>query len=195
MFMQQHAMLHSARMVEDIPWSFDDEILDDLRDEQFRAIPPNGGHSIAWCIWHITRIEDVTMNILVAGSRQLLEQDNWYKRLKVKACDTGNAMSTNEIAKMSATIDFDSLRAYRLAVGRRTRQIVTPLTVEEIKTKVDPVRLEKLLVTGAVVPDAQDLIDYWGKRTVAGLMLMPASRHILVHLNECLKIKNKLRKL
>jgi hypothetical protein len=104
-------------------------------------------------------------------------------------------MSTNEIAKMSATIDFDSLRAYRLAVGRRTRQIVTPLTVEEIKTKVDPVRLEKLLVTGAVVPDAQDLIDYWGKRTVAGLMLMPASRHILVHLNECLKIKNKLRKL
>jgi hypothetical protein len=194
MFLQQHAMLHSSKMVGDQPWSFDDEILDDLTDAQFRKIPPGSEHSIVWCIWHITRIEDITINMLVAGGRQLFEQDGWYERLQVRAHDTGNAMSPDEIAELSASVECQALRAYRLAVGRRTRQIVAPLRVEDIKVKVDPARLEQVLAAGAVVPEAQGLIDYWGGRTIAGLLLMPASRHILVHLNECLRIKGKLSK-
>ena len=47
------------------------------------------------------------------------------------------------------------------------------------------------MTEGAVVEEARDLIDYWGKRTIAGLLLMPATRHNLVHLNEALRLKRR----
>jgi hypothetical protein len=43
----------------------------------------------------------------------------------------------------------------------------------------------------AVLEAASDITDYWGKRTIAGLLLMPATRHNLVHLNEALRLKQK----
>ncbi len=39
----------------------------------------------------------------------------------------------------------------------------------------------------------RDLIDYWGNRTFAGLLLMPPTRHNMVHLNEAYRIKNRRR--
>jgi hypothetical protein len=34
--------------------------------------------------------------------------------------------------------------------------------------------------------------EYWGGLTLAGLLLMPPTRHNLIHLNECVKIKKKV---
>jgi hypothetical protein len=45
---------------------------------------------------------------------------------------------------------------------------------------------------GAVVEDAKGLIDYWSKRKISGLLLMPPTRHCFIHLNEALKIKKKV---
>lgn len=56
---------------------------------------------------------------------------------------------------------------------------------------VKPSRLQRVLDEGAVVEAARDLTEYWGRRDIAGLLLMPATRHNLVHLNESLKIKRK----
>ena len=44
---------------------------------------------------------------------------------------------------------------------------------------------------GAVDEIASWLIDYWSKRNIAELLLMPATRHNLVHLNKCLRLKHK----
>ena len=74
LFLSQHAMLHAAAMSQSGLWSFADEIWRDLSEEAARRIPPNGEHSIAWIIWHLARIEDVTMNLLVAGSPQRLHR-------------------------------------------------------------------------------------------------------------------------
>jgi len=78
---------------------------------------------------------------------------------------------------------------------RRTREIVKRLTPDEIKQKVDAARLRRVLEEGAVVKEAQGLLDYWGKRTIAGLLLMPATRHPFVHLNEMARIKQKCKEL
>jgi hypothetical protein len=36
------------------------------------------------------------------------------------------------------------------------------------------------------------LSDYWSKKTIAGLLLMPPTRHNFVHLNEAARIRQKL---
>ena len=78
LFLHQHAELHSAAMTSNAAWSFPDAVLKGLSDAQLRHIPVNQEHSIAWCFWHMARIEDVTMNLLVGGRSQiLLEATGW----------------------------------------------------------------------------------------------------------------------
>jgi RimJ/RimL family protein N-acetyltransferase len=197
LFLTQHAMLHSAKASTEEalaePWSFEDGILDDMTEEQIRRVPHNCEHSVAWIIWHIARCEDITMNLLVAGSPQVLNQGGWVDRINLPICHAGNEMDAVDVARFSDALDIDALRAYRVAVGRRTREIVKQLGPEDLKRKVDPVRLQHIWDEGAVVEAASGIVDYWGRRNVAGLLLMPASRHLIIHLNEALKLKRRRR--
>ncbi|HZU87393.1 MAG TPA: DinB family protein [Anaerolineaceae bacterium] len=194
LFLAQHAMLHAADVSGSNLYSFDNELWHGLSDEAARRIPPGEEHSIAWMIWHLARIEDVTMNLLLAGQAQLYLQDAWMERLKISFRDTGNSLDPVEIAGLSAAIDIPALRAYRIAVGRRTREVVQHLQPQEVKKKVLPARLERVQAEGAVTAAAQWLLDYWGGLTISGLLLMPPTRHNLVHLNEAIRIKRRVLK-
>lgn len=191
-FMIQHAMVHSKKMSRMGVWSFEDELWQGLTNEQFRTIPPKDEHSIAWIIFHIARIEDITMNMLIAGTAQVYKRDKWAKKLKSTIHHSANKMDTNSVRILSSSLDMDALREYRLSVGKRTREIVRKIRPEEFSQKVEPVRLEKLLKEGAMIEDAMEIIDYWSKRTIAGLLLMPPTRHNFLHLNEAFRIKTKL---
>jgi len=192
LFMNQHAMVHSAEMSKSKLYSFEDEVWQDLTEEAVRSIPRNCKHSIAWIIWHIARIEDVTMNLLVAGSSQVLRSDDWLRRMKIKFRHTGNGMDDEDVAELSAQIDIVALRAYRVAVGRRTRKIVKKLQQKELKQKVEPSRLQRIWNEGAMVESARGIVNYWGRRNIAGLLLMPPTRHCFLHLNEARRLKQKV---
>lgn len=192
LFLSQHARLHVAEMAQSEPWSYEDQVLEGLTEGQIRLLPPGVEHSIAWILWHIARIEDVTMNMLVAGRPQILIAGNWLEHLGVTVRHTGNAMKPEEVDELSTRVDLKALRTYRMGVGRGTRQIVKGLKPEDLKRKVSASRLQTLLDEGAVLPGARGLIDYWGKRNIAGLLLMPPTRHVIVHLNEASRVKRKM---
>lgn len=191
LFLRQHAMLHSQEVAKTAAWSFEDTVFEDISEAMVRRIPRNREHSVAWCIWHAARIEDVTMNLLVAGSEQLFVRDGWHKRLKITVRDTGNGMDATTVAELSNVIDIEALRTYRVAIGRRTQAIVQELQPGQQHEKVAASRLERVMAEGAVAESEQGLIDYWGKRTVAGLLLMPPTRHNMVHLNEAWQLKQR----
>jgi hypothetical protein len=191
LFFEVHAQMHSARVSDGDSWSFEDALMDDLDEDVFRRIPKNQDHSIAWCLWHIARIEDVTMNLLVVDQAQVFFQNQWLARLGISRPDCGNAMSLEEMIDLSQTIDMQSLRTYRREVGKRTRQIVEALSADDLRQPVNPVRIERVWDEDALVEAAQGIADYWASRNIAGLLLMPASRHCLTHLNEALKLKHR----
>src|SRR5690606_8940709 len=97
-----------------------------------------------------TRIEDVTMNVLVNNNQQVLHTGNWNTRLKVDYIHTGNGMIEEDVAKLSSNIDISALLAYRMEVGRKTREIVTRMELGEFKGKVDARRIKVLEDQGAV---------------------------------------------
>ncbi|EQE04021.1 hypothetical protein [Clostridioides difficile] len=33
------------------------------------------------------------------------------------------------------------------------------------------------------------LLDFWGNKDIAGILLMPPTRHVILHLNDCCKWK------
>jgi hypothetical protein len=193
LFLDHHAMVHSAKMSQSGLWSFEDEVLEGLTEADIRSIPENEEHSIAWVLWHLARIEDVTMNMLVAGSPQIFYDDNWLMKMEFISSETGNALDQASIAILSTVINIDALRAYRICVGRRTREIVKQLQPDKFKQKVQPDRLEQVIAEGAVVEATRWLTDYWSKKTIAGLLLMPPTRHNFLHLNEAARLKQKLR--
>ncbi len=193
LFLVQHAATHPAEMSGSGAWSFADEVLLGLDESALRYLPPGCEHSIAWVLWHLARIEDVTLNLLVAGSPQVFQSADWRERLGADIEHTGNGMDIDAVRAFSQKVSIEALHAYRLAVGRRTREIAQTIEPGILKQKVDSARLKTIREQNAVLPEAGEIITYWGGRTLAGLLLMPATRHNFLHLNEALRIRQHLR--
>jgi len=197
LFLEQHAWLYASELTQMPVRTLEDELFHDTTDEILRMYPvstPDTKNSILWHIWHVTRIEDMTMNVLVHHNDQVYETGDWHKQLHIDYVHSGNEMTEDEIADLSAQIDIPSLLRYRLAVGRKTREIITSLQSGEFKRKVETKQIKVLEERCAVKKEAAWLLDYWGKKTVAGLMLMPATRHNFVHLNKSIRIKQLMQK-
>lgn len=133
------------------------------------------------------------MNVLVSDEEQVFLSGNWEGKMEISFTHSGNDMSEEDIAELSSKINLDALIEYRSAVGKRTRQIVSSLQKGQLKEKVAPSKIKRLFDENAVAIESKWLADYWGKKTIAGLLLMPATRHPYMHLNKCVQIKNKYR--
>jgi len=194
-FLHHHAMVHSNQLGAGDVHSFQDEILQDVTDEQLRIIPPGHANSALWMIWHITRIEDATINVLLAGAPQVFHRGKWQTKLHSPFVDVGNGMSETETRDLSQSVDIKALFKYRLAVARRTQEAVQMLKAERLQEKPPSVRVERLAEDGTVRENADWLLSYWGGHPGFNLLLMPGSRHQLVHWNEIGRMLPKLRRL
>jgi hypothetical protein len=194
LLLQMHSLVHSKGVYGGGSDTFLDEVWEDLTDKAFRTMPTVKDDTVAWNIWHITRIEDLTANYLIAGQEQILDQD-WHERLHTNVTDTGNAMTDEEILAFSNVVDKDALYEYRNAVGRRTKEIIEALKPENMKRKVSPEGINTIARVGGVSkhPDAVWLLDFWGKKTVAGIILMPITRHQIIHLNDSARLKKRIK--
>ena len=67
------------------------------------------------------------------------------------------------------------------------------LTYEDLKKKIPDETKEQLKSLQVVSEDenAVWLIDYWCNKDVRGLIQMPFSRHWIMHIEACLRIKDK----
>lgn len=137
----------------------------------------------------------MTMNILLNNQQQVLFAEDWLEKMNIGFIHSGNDMSEKEIALISSEIDINALLAYRTAVGKQTRQVVSSLRPGQFKEKVEQKRIKRLFEENAVSQNSKWLADYWSKKTIAGLILMPATRHNFLHLNKCIRIKDRLHKL
>lgn len=194
LFLDQHSIVHSADVGQTGEWSMYDSVLKGLTEEQMRLSPARGMNTIAWLVWHMARTEDVTMNLIVAGRAQVLATDDWSDRLNLTRRDIGTSMTDDEVGDFSQRVHIPTLRAYRDAVGRRTREIARTLRIEELDERVDPARIKKLLTEGALAEGALRLADFWGGQKKSLILNMPATGHNFMHLAEALTVRRHLLK-
>jgi hypothetical protein len=190
--LEMHSLVHTSEMSSSTVRTYEDDLWDGLNEQVFRWIQENGKPTIAWNSWHMTRIEDITSNILIADDSQVLNNE-WSRKLNSEILDTGNAMTVKEIEDFSNRVNMRELRSYRIAVGRRTQIIIEQLKSDDLKRKMTSRQLKRIVSEGGVldVEGSRWLIDFWGRKTVSGILLMPITRHQIVHLNDSLKMKEK----
>lgn len=193
LFLEIHSNLHLSK-ISDTEQNEVDKLIDDLHHEEYAIMPTSKDDTIAWVLWHIARIEDLTMSFLVACGEQLFD-DAWKEKINAPIADTGNALTEDEIMDLSKSLNIKELLNYRNEVGKRTRNIVMGLTSEDMKRKVSSVDLEKILLNGGVTKQKESiwLLDYWGEKDIAGILLMPPTRHEMLHINDCCKLKYYIR--
>ena len=172
----------------------------DLKREVFDAIPfinADGYHckTIGYSIWHIFRIEDIVAHTLINGDAQIFFFGNYQKRIHSPIITTGNELVKQQIADFSRQLDLDELYTYITEVKRSTEKILKELPYDKLKWKISNERKENLKSLHVVSTDekATWLIDYWCGKDIRGLIQMPFSRHWIMHVEACLKIKNKIR--
>jgi len=193
MFLQLHAKLHLS-VVSNTELNEVDALVGDLINNEYSIMPTVKDETIAWVLWHIARIEDITMSVLVSGEEQLFN-DEWKQKINSPITDTGNALSDDEIINLSKSLVKQELLCYRNEVGKRTRRIVGNLTPDDMKREVSSHGLDKILQEGGVTNQEGSLwlLDFWGKKDVAGILLMPSTRHVMLHLNDCCTWKEFFR--
>ena len=190
--LEMHILLHSSEMSNCKSTTYFDILWNNLAESVFRLFVKKSGTSIAWNIWHLTRIEDITANILIANENQVINND-WLKKINTDIRDTGNSMTDDEIIKFNNEINIKQLYYYRIAVGIKTQSIIKKLKSNDLKRKMDKSQLVRIIDEGGVLEHEKSkwLIDFWGKKNVSGILLMPITRHQVVHLNDSLRIKEK----
>jgi hypothetical protein len=193
-FLSLHATVHTAELHPSDHGSIQDEVLSGLSPAQMRLIPEGSEHSAVWALWHITRIEDVTMNILLADTAQLFHTGGWQDKLGTPWENVGNEMSPEDIGRLSETIILEALLSYRLAVGKRTQAILRDVNFAGLREPPAPERIKRIAVESAVGEGGRWLLEYWGGRPGLNLLLMPATRHLFVHLNEIRRMLPKIKR-
>ena len=170
----------------------------ELKREDFDSIPfinADGYHSktIAYSLWHIFRIEDIVAHTLIKGDEQVFFAKGYQEKTCSPIITTGNELVKMEISDFSGKLDLDALYSYISDVKKSTDKILKGLSFEDTKIKISDDRRKELESLGVVSEDESAiwLIDYWCKKDVRGLIQMPFSRHWIMHIEACERIKAK----
>jgi uncharacterized damage-inducible protein DinB len=134
------------------------EAVDGLSAEQLAQRPSRNANSIAWLIWHLTRVQDDHVAD-VAGLEQVWTAQGWHDRLGLpfEPADTGYGHSSEQVAQV-AGVSAEQLMGYLDAVLQQTVGYVGSLSPDDLDRVVDrrwdpPVTLGVRLVS--VVNDDQ----------------------------------------
>jgi len=192
LFLQQHAAVHSSQVSGTHCWSLQDEVLEGLTDDQIKTIPRSGSNSIAWLLWHITRIEDLSINFLVLEQPQVLMSADWEARLGLSSPDVGASMNEVEVLDLSARVCVPALKEYRAEVGRSTRAGVLRLQASQLKQVVPDAAIQQLKDEGSISRKGDWLAEYYTRRTKGFFLTRTATSHNFIHLNEAGRTRARL---
>lgn len=172
---------------------------DELCRKDFDAIPfinADGYHSktIAYSIWHIFRIEDIVAHTLINEDEQVFFAGKFQERINSPIITTGNELIKQQIADFSGQLNLQELYAYIFEVKDSTEKIIKSLSYGKLTQKISGERKEFLKSLNVVSSNENAiwLIDYWCNKDIRGLIQMPFSRHWIMHVEACLRIKNKI---
>lgn len=175
------------------------ELCGRLSDEQYSLMPyPNakGYHckTIAYSIWHMARIEDITAHTLIVNDKQVLFKGSHSEEIGSPIITTGNELVGDEIVTFSKGLNIAGLLRYAGDVRASTDELLRDLSFDDTKRGFDDEDRRRIIASRCVSEDenAVWLIDYWCGKDVSGIIRMPFTRHLIMHIEAMMRIARKI---
>lgn len=150
--------------------------VDGLAPDELNARPAAGANSVAWLVWHLTRVQDDHVADAFDLDQVWLSQD-WEKRfgLDLPRRDTGYGHTPAKVAKVRVD-SGDLLTGYYDAVHEQTLQALRSLAAKDLERVVDE-RWDPPVVLGVrLVSVLSDDLQHIGQAAyVRGLLQSAAS--------------------
>lgn len=144
---------------------------------------PAGLNSVAWLVWHLARVEDVSINRFVADQPQVLDTGDWAARLGPAWRDIGLGMTSDEVDDLSARIDKRALWEYWDAVGEGTTRVLHGLSSDHLDLPIDQAVLRRAVAEeGILGPAALHLEERFARWPNRGAPLALVLAHNWGHL-------------
>jgi hypothetical protein len=154
-------------------------------DTLLRQRPEPRLNSIAWNIWHLTRVEDSGLNCFVTDRPQVFDESDWLGRMNLPWRHSGSGMTFPEVDELNQRLDLAALRGYSQAVEARTREIVDELDFDGLDVPVDPARLRQVLIDeGLAHPASTGLVENYTGWSKARFLMTFGLTHSFQHLGE-----------
>lgn len=111
-------------------------VVDGLDEDALAWRPDDGANSIAWLLWHLTRIEDDHVAD-VAGEEQAWTANGWYDRfaLPFPPAEHGYGHGAEEVGQVRVSAEL--LAGYSADVAARTSAYVGSLGPSDLDRVVD----------------------------------------------------------
>jgi hypothetical protein len=191
LFLSQHARAHAAH-VGHPDFSNQDLILKDLPLELLRNRPHSQLNSLAWLFWHMSRAEDIGVNLIIAGRPQVLDEDSWAKKLRISIRDIATGMTDLEVDEFSQQVDIVSLLDYRAAVGQRTQAIVHILSLKVLDEKIESDLVQRFRDAGVFGTNAEWVPQRWLGKPKSFTLMHTVLAHTYFHIGQCEDIRGLL---
>jgi len=135
--------------------------LEGLNTEEINRQPNPASNSIAWLIWHLTRVQDGFVAML-SDKEQVWIDEKWYEKFGREANprDIGFGHTPEDLAKFQAP-DAKTLLDYHLATLERTKRYTSKLTPEELAREIDDPRAKT--VSGRITAFISDNLQHSGQ--------------------------------
>jgi hypothetical protein len=111
------------------------ELTTGLTDETAWWRPDPGANSIAWLLWHLTRVQDDSVVAGLAGGDRIWAGFRDEAALPLDPDDTGYGHSTDQVAQVRVSADL--LDRYHAAVHAATLHYLATITDAELQCIVD----------------------------------------------------------
>jgi uncharacterized damage-inducible protein DinB len=112
------------------------EVVESLDEKTLSTRPNDVGNSIAWLVWHLTRIQDDHLAD-AGGYQQVYTAEGWHERLGLPfdPADTGYGHSAEDVAAVK--LSAQQLTGYYDAVHARSVEFLKGITDDDLDRIVD----------------------------------------------------------
>jgi hypothetical protein len=147
-------------------------VVEGLGEDQLAWRPDPEANSIAWLVWHLTRIEDDHV-AHVAGQSQVWAEEGWADRfgLPFPVAEHGYGHSSSEVSQVRASADL--LAGYHDAVAARTLDYVATVTPDDLDLVVD---------------------EHWDPPVTLGVRLVSVVNEVNAHLGQAQYVRGLLER-
>jgi uncharacterized damage-inducible protein DinB len=107
-----------------------------LKEEELTWRPEPHSNSIIFLMWHLARVEDLWINRILKGGKELYETQNWYTQFKTPAQDNGGFYDVAALMNWPVPA-LKLLNEYRVAVRKSAILFISSLSEKQLDEPKD----------------------------------------------------------